>query len=242
MRARTKSGSSSSFFILFSSFSSSFSLNAFPNQESRRTGLPSQRVCSLFLSSLTLCPSSNLLPLGLTRASSHATKTQSQRVHCLDRRPCQVTSRAEMCTPIHVQYIHFTPQNIEQLTQIIPQGAALARGLSHLASMRPRPRQPCLLGYAARSDVPNYVRLQSAPYPIRVRTTRLVPRILDSAAGVSLVTWHRCAPIPDCNSYKVMQCAVTCSTARGHDSHPTSLSQEQLTLAALLHKARRTCD
>ena len=52
---------------------SSFSLNAFPTRESRRTGLPSQRVCSLFLSSLTLCPSSDLLPLGLTRASSRAT-------------------------------------------------------------------------------------------------------------------------------------------------------------------------
>ena len=214
----------------------------FPNRESQRTGLPSQCVCSLFLSSLTLCPSSDLLPLGLTRTSSRTTKTQSQRVHCLDCRPCQVTSHTEMCTPIHIQYIHFTPQSIEQLTQIIPQGAALARGFSHLASTRPRPRLPRLSSYVARSDVPNYVRSQSAPYPIRVRTTRLVPRILDSTTGASLVTWHRHAPIPNCNSYKVMQCAVTCSTAQGHDSHPTSLSQEQLTLAALLHKARCTCD
>ena len=74
VHARTKSGSSSSSFLFpFPSFSSSFSLNVFPTRESRRTGLPSQRVCSLFLPSFTLYPSSNLLPLGLTRESSRAT-------------------------------------------------------------------------------------------------------------------------------------------------------------------------
>ena len=61
--------------FLFSSFSpSSFSLNAFPTRESRRTGLPSRRVCSLFLPPL---PLSYLLPLGLARASSRATMRSS---------------------------------------------------------------------------------------------------------------------------------------------------------------------